>query len=700
MALTASIIDFKVVMDRDASGGPVFTFTDQTDYDGNLVPPVTFEDVRGALKIEYGTTSYYDNLANLLTDPDIDCSDAGQTNGDATRANTQATAIALPTDSNGNVISGQYTFTYRVTDGAATVTNTTVIDATFSLPSGDLTGTVDLTPTSPKITVTDVTNYVVQNVTPTGTPEITLYYPADAGASPSVVNASILEVTTFYTGQQVAKLSSAKTWNYSSKVSSQTITSTTVGDSAGTFTLEIQDTVTDRIEIDVEVNNNICSLYCCLNEFGEKLQASKSRPSEYARLLDIAGTVAFYYQSISAAYDCSKTANVNLWVEEIRALVGCSDDCACDDGAPVQISPLSGAAGGEISGNIGTGEVAFGAASNTITGDAAFTYNSVDDVLTTEGHVLTPQAANPETTNPLTNLWINSEDGHLYRGDRDTESTVHFNVRNDEGVTIPLGAPLYSKGEIGGSNRILVGVADATDANKMPVIGIAMEEMNTTSTKDGNAIASGILNEDINSFSGLTNNKVLYVAAHGGTWTTVADLLTPTKPTGAVHLVQNVGICIRHTGGTTMRGFKVAAVGRTNDTPNTISVTGSITGEQVIADKFTTNSPPIPSAGSGPEIFTYDIDNGSIGTMSITDVGGNTLQLANLPANTTVKVEVTQGGISIPWPNITSYVDTGGGTVIFSGGGTPTITQSNGRRDILTFTKIGTNVYASIEQNY
>ena len=60
MALTASIIDFKVVMDRDASGGPVFTFTDQTDYDS----VTTFENVHGALKIEYGTTSYYDNLAN------------------------------------------------------------------------------------------------------------------------------------------------------------------------------------------------------------------------------------------------------------------------------------------------------------------------------------------------------------------------------------------------------------------------------------------------------------------------------------------------------------------------------------------------------------------------------------------------------------------------------------------------------------
>ena len=233
--------------------------------------------------------------------------------------------------------------------------------------------------------------------------------------------------------------------------------------------------------------------------------------------------------------------------------------------------------GGAIGGTIADTQVAFGTSVDTISGDAAFTYNSTDDVLTTEGHVLTPQATNPETTNPLNNLWINSENGHLYRGNRDTESIVHFNVRNDEGVTIPLGAPLYSKGEIGGSNRIKVGIADASNSTKMPAIGIAMEELNTTSTKDGNAIVSGILNEDINSFSGLTDNKVLYVAAHGGTWTTVSDLLTPTKPTGATHLIQNVGICIRHTGGITMKGFNVAAVGRTNDTPNEINITGSIT---------------------------------------------------------------------------------------------------------------------------
>ena len=238
--------------------------------------------------------------------------------------------------------------------------------------------------------------------------------------------------------------------------------------------------------------------------------------------------------------------------------------------------------GGAINGSISINQVAYGIGSDTIGGESTFTYNSTDDVLTTEGHLLTPQATNPETTNPNDNLWINSGDNHLYRGDRDVESVVHFNVRNDEGATIPVGAPLYSKGEIGGSNRIKVGIADASDANKMPCIGVAMEEMNTTSTKDGNAIASGILNENLTGFTGLTDNTVIYVTAHGGTWSTVSDLLSPTKPTGTTHLIQNVGVCIRHTGGTTMKGFNVAAIGRTNDTPNQISIPGNITAASFV----------------------------------------------------------------------------------------------------------------------
>ena len=216
----------------------------------------------------------------------------------------------------------------------------------------------------------------------------------------------------------------------------------------------------------------------------------------------------------------------------------------------------------------------------TFTSDAKFTWTSATSTLLVDGKltvtglidptgvVFTPQATNPETTNPLDTIWINSETGHLMRGDRDTESTVHYNVRNDSGVTIPIGTPLYSKGEIGGSDRIKVGIADASDPATMPAIGIAMEEMDTNSTKDGNMILTGVLNENI-TITGVTERDIIYVAPHGGT----APYLTITRPSAATHLVQNIGVCVRQASANTLQGMYVSAIGRTNDTPNCSYVT-------------------------------------------------------------------------------------------------------------------------------
>ena len=88
-------------------------------------------------------------------------------------------------------------------------------------------------------------------------------------------------------------------------------------------------------------------------------------------------------------------------------------------------------------------------------------------------------------------------------------------VRNDEGSTIPAGAPLYSKGEIGGSERILVGICVSSDPAKMPCIGIAEFEMNTTSTKDSFAITQGVYNTNIHGFTGLSEGDILYVDDSG-----------------------------------------------------------------------------------------------------------------------------------------------------------------------------------------
>jgi len=141
----------------------------------------------------------------------------------------------------------------------------------------------------------------------------------------------------------------------------------------------------------------------------------------------------------------------------------------------------------------------------------------------------------------------------------ETAEKVHFPVRNDEGATIPAGTPLYSRGEIGGSERILVGIADASDPDKMPAIGIAETELTTTASgKDGFCIMTGTYNTNLSGFTGLQENDVLYVDAGGG--------LTQDKPTGT-NLIQNVGIVLK-TNGTICQGLKVSCIGRTNDVPN------------------------------------------------------------------------------------------------------------------------------------
>ena len=139
---------------------------------------------------------------------------------------------------------------------------------------------------------------------------------------------------------------------------------------------------------------------------------------------------------------------------------------------------------------------------------------------------------------------------------------IHLQVRNDEGSIIPAGTPLYSRGEIGGSERIKVGICEANNPAKMPCIGLSEVEMNTTSTKDNFAITQGIYNTNISGFTSLAVGDILYVDISGS-----ALYLTQTKPTGESSLIQNIGIVVK-TNGTICQGLQVSAIGRANDMPN------------------------------------------------------------------------------------------------------------------------------------
>ena len=136
---------------------------------------------------------------------------------------------------------------------------------------------------------------------------------------------------------------------------------------------------------------------------------------------------------------------------------------------------------------------------------------------------------------------------------------LELQVRNDEGSTLVIGTPVYSKGGIGGSNRIKVGKADASDTTKLPAIGILKQELDTSGNKDGYAISTGVFNENLTGYSGLSVNDKLFVAVGG--------MLTNVKPTGSANEIQNVGIILK-TNGTIIQGMKVSAVDRINDIPN------------------------------------------------------------------------------------------------------------------------------------
>lgn len=333
MALTQGILKLTIIEDRDGNV-PAYSFQDTTDYTGNSV---TVSNVKAAIKISVDGTTYYDNLANITTSPDIDGSSAGQSNEDLTRARTTTAPIQLPTLTGSTTIKqGSIEVTYRVTDGSTTVTNVITIDNTCDLPTGELDTSLDLTPTSPQITVEDVTVYVVNNITPTKTRTLTLYYPSSTGESPSTTSSAELTTQRFYTGQQQAVLTTICNWDYSSN----TVSGTTNDWTSGNLTYIINNTVSASEFINVASDTSICDIFCCVKEFDDRLSTAKGDARQ--KMLQQRAQIGALLTFISASYSCSSTSKVNTWVNEIKEIAQCNGDCSCDDGQPVLIVPVTG----------------------------------------------------------------------------------------------------------------------------------------------------------------------------------------------------------------------------------------------------------------------------------------------------------------------------------------------------------------------
>jgi len=245
--------------------------------------------------------------------------------------------------------------------------------------------------------------------------------------------------------------------------------------------------------------------------------------------------------------------------------------------------------------------------------------------------------AYPEVDGTSGQVIVTDSNGVLSMGDGER---LVLQVRNDEGSDIDVGCPIYSKGEVGSSGRIKVGKADASDPAKMPSIGVLQQTL--TNGADGYAVATGILNENISGFTGLSLGDTVYVAVGGD--------LTTAKPTGSA-LIQNVGIILR-TNGSIIQGLKVSAIGRTNDVPNitsgyawvgnsdgvatptltssfvvttanTASYIPTVDGFTVEGNGLTVNNGGLVVTQSAQQIADFHSLNNNVGRISITNAGGD-----------------------------------------------------------------------------
>jgi hypothetical protein len=118
--------------------------------------------------------------------------------------------------------------------------------------------------------------------------------------------------------------------------------------------------------------------------------------------------------------------------------------------------------------------------------------------------------------------------------------------------TISVGDPVYLTGYDAGEDKINVGKADASNAAKMPAIGVAIEAGVATNQKEIGTF--GRLNNT--NTVGLSINDPLYVAAGGG--------MISIKPTGT-NLVQKIA---QVTEVDASGNVYIIGAGRTNDVPN------------------------------------------------------------------------------------------------------------------------------------
>ena len=146
----------------------------------------------------------------------------------------------------------------------------------------------------------------------------------------------------------------------------------------------------------------------------------------------------------------------------------------------------------------------------------------------------------------------------------------YIQVRNNTGGPLSRGQVVYVSANHN-SNVVDVDLARANSASTMPAIGVLYQDL--ADQAQGLAVAFGKANGVNLDPLNFTDGDVVYVSE------ATAGAVTATKPTGASELIQNVGIVMQTHA--TNGVLYVTGVGRSNDVPNTISISGGLTAGSI-----------------------------------------------------------------------------------------------------------------------
>jgi hypothetical protein len=137
----------------------------------------------------------------------------------------------------------------------------------------------------------------------------------------------------------------------------------------------------------------------------------------------------------------------------------------------------------------------------------------------------------------------------------DLDGAVTFRAKNDSGTTLYPGDVVYINGVSGETPT--VGLADASDPNKMPAFGVIRDRANNNA--EAHVVTLGSVYGVPLDPAGYSVGQNVYVSTTSGDY-------SPAPPTGESNLIQNIGYVVRahaHAG-----VLKVGGAGRTNAVPN------------------------------------------------------------------------------------------------------------------------------------